>query len=522
MSGPGDESSRVAGWPMAVATGLLLVLCFPPFSNPVAPFVALVPLAVAVERVPRRDSRAAARLGLVAGVVAWGGLVSWIPAALSPLTGLAVPLYAVAVAFLSSFVALFAWTAHRLRHRVGFPLWLAVPVGWTAAEWLRAHAGPLSIPWLELGVSMSSRPRLAGAAELVGSRGLGFWLTLVSGSAAAAFVARGRRRVAAVVGGVVVAMLPAAWGFYRFDTLRVEPLMTVSILQPNLDREARAAGNLPARTLARLGDLLAQVPGDVDLVVWPEAVFTHDPRRDPALAAAISDLVDGVGTPVLFGVYLQEDRGRADVVTFNGALVWLPGTGDSGYAYRKRRLVPGIEAIPFIDPARPGMSGRFAAFGRGRTPGVLELPGVPPLTPLICYESIFSANARAGALGGGRVLVNLTNDAWLGGGDGRVRTPALYQHPAHLTLRAIELRQGAVRAANTGVSEVVDPRGLARSSTDVFVPAVLTATVLGAPGATLYARFGDWPGVGCALVTVVCLVGQGWVRRRSRGHVGSR
>ena len=513
---PGLQGGR-AGWALAVVSGLLLVLCFPPFHLGAVPFVALVPLAVVVARSDPLAWRDTTRTGFMAGLVAWGVLLRWIPTALWPVTPWAPGLYLVLVGCLALFVAFFAGSAALLTsHRV--PLWLAIPVSWTGWEWARAHLGPLAFPWLELGTGFWHSPILAGPAELVGVRGLSFWAAAVSGLVAAGLLARGRRRAVLVGAAVVLLILPASWSRGRLAGLEVRALARVAVVQPDLRRGDRVGSGEPA--MERLQELATGIPNDVDLVVWPEAVFTRDPRRDPGLASRIDAWVDRVDAPLIFGAYLEEaDEGR--LVTYNGALVWLPGRGPAGMAYRKRRLVPGVESMPFIDPNRPGMSHRFAAFARGSGPGVLSVPGLPALAALICYESIFSQDGRRAATEGARALVNLTNDEWFAGPAGSRITDAFAQHPAHLIVRAVEVRQGAVRAANTGLSLFVDPGGRVQARLEPHAPGVLVDTLYGAEGPTLYTEVGDLLGCGSAVLLALGLLAAGLARVRDRSVPGS-
>jgi len=496
MPAPGGSPGRSwlrRGWTLPALTGLLLGLSFPPGGLWPLPFVALVPLVMAVEGPGRAGPRTAARAGLVAGIVAWAILVYWVPLAVAPVTPVPVLFYVTLVLLLAMVVALFGWLLWWLRRAGGMPLWLAVPVAWTGTEWLRAHLGPFSFPWLELGVSLAGRPHLAAMAELVGARGLSFWIATVNGLAAAGLVAtRGRRRRLLTWLAVVVT-IPAAWGAWRVATLDTVPVARVAVFQPNLGRSTPATAGGGDTALARLGRLAARESlSGVDLAVWPEAMFTVDPRSDAGLTRAVQAVVDAIGAPVLFGAYLDEEAGDGNSVTYNGALVWRPGQGDIGYAYRKRRLVPGVETVPLMG---------HGGFAPGPRSGQSDAgDDLPRFAVLVCYESIFSDDARAAALAGADFLVNVTNDAWFGGEGGRSPTTGFQQHPAHLVLRAIELRLGAVRAANTGISLFVEPSGRVMEATPLFREDLRTATVHRVEGTTVFARVGDVVGWACAIL----------------------
>ena len=125
----------------------------------------------------------------------------------------------------------------------------------------------------------------------------------------------------------------------------------------------------------------------------------------------------------------------------------------------------------------------------------------------ICYESAFEDLPREYRARGADFLVNITNDAWFG------RTSAPYQHAAHLVMRAIETRAGIARAANSGISEFVDPLGRESRRTALYHATYVTDTLVTADVVPLYTRVGDWVGL-LSLVMAAGLVGFAFWRRR--------
>jgi apolipoprotein N-acyltransferase len=126
---------------------------------------------------------------------------------------------------------------------------------------------------------------------------------------------------------------------------------------------------------------------------------------------------------------------------------------------------------------------------------------------LICYESIFPQRSREFRREGADLIVNITNDAWFG------RSLAVYQHEAHLALRAIENRVGIVRAANTGISSYIDPLGVIHGETKLEVAASEVYDAQTTSVITPYTRIGDWLGALSFVATVLGLV---WVYLRKR------
>lgn len=489
------------------------------------PFVALVPFAVLLRGLEPGGpgERAALRTGFYMGLLYFGVLLYWMVVALIWYTWLAIPAYLGAVLILALLMALFAWALHRSVHVVGLPLWLALPVTWTAAEWFRAHWDDLAFPWLGLGHALTGYPELVGIAELVGARGVTFWIALVNGIAAELVVAvragggaSRRWRPAAALAAVLV--LPPLWGVWRARTLETVPAARVAVLQPNipehlkLDREAALDS-----TLRVLDALMPRVePGSVDLVIWPEVALTEflaHPRAE-AVVERVRKHAARVGAPILTGAlgYEFDESGRA--TPYNSAFVVTP-EGLTPFRYDKHFLVPFVERVPFIDPRRLPQLQYFGTFGHGRAWPLAGTPGAR-YGVLICYESSFPQASRAYRRQGADFLVNITNDAWYGREPWYARTTALWQHPAHLTMRAIENRAGVARAANTGISLFVDPVGRTYAETRLFEATLRVDTVYTTRVSTLYTRLGDVTGTASAAVAALVL-GWAWWRRRRGG-----
>lgn len=503
-------------WLLPVLSGLLLVVSFPPFELLVPPFVALVPYLLFVAGQPHgREGRwSAARAGFLLGLVYFGLLLYWLIVALIYYSKLAIPAYVLTILVLAGFTGAFGGLLHYARERTPVPFALAAALLWTAFEWLQGHLGDLSFPWLGLGTSLSAFPRVAGAADLVGARGLSFWLALVNGLLATLVLAlragRPVARLAATAAAVIA--LPAGYGFWRAATLELRPAAQVAVVQPNIPEDLKMQrGAAVDSSLTAVSNLMARIPpGSVDLVVWPEVTIPAllESPYESFLQEPIRRLSVQVGAPVVAGAYGVEERPSGRPTLFNSAFV-VTGAGLTGDVYHKKFLVPFVERIPFLDPTLLekliGDVRYFGGLGRGRSAPAFvaeeDRYGV-----LICYESIFAAHAREYRRAGVDYLVNMTNDAWYGREPWYARTSALWQHPAHLVMRAIEERIGIARAANTGISMFVDPLGRSYERTELFVPDVRVATVFTTDVVTLYARWGDWLATGATLAALLLVV----------------
>ena len=509
---------------LPLLSGLLLAISFPPFRLLVPPFVALVPLLVFIEtRTPDAAGRgAASRGGFWAGLLYFGLLLYWLIVALIYYSKLAIAAYALTVIILGLFAATFAAGVHYLRMKRIAPLWIVGPLLWTTLEWVQGNLGDLAFPWLGLGSSLASYPILAGGADLVGARGMTLVMALVSGLIAEA-VLRARRNtrwLGYAAGAAVIAGLMLGYGWGRAQTIELQPAARVAVVQPNIPEDLkmdRVAGLDSSMTA--LYNLTVRLGGqEVDLVVWPEVALPAVLERGSAdeLRDAVRFLSAHVGAPIVVGAYEEIDDGENSSY-WNAAFVMDPD-GLREDAYGKRFLVPFVERIPFIDPAMlesiVGDVAYFGGLGRGTGLPLFDVEeerfGI-----LICYESIFAPLSRDFRNAGADYLVNMTNDAWYGREPWWARTSALWQHPAHLTMRAIETRVGIARAANTGISMFIDPIGRTYEETDLFEPDVRVATVYTTDSVTLFTRWGDWLATMAAVATLALLVLARWGRSRN-------
>jgi apolipoprotein N-acyltransferase len=182
---------------LPAVSALVLALSFPPLHLLVPPFVGLVPFALWLHGLPgdAEGRRSAVRGSMLFGAIYFGIVFYWILIALIWFTWLAILAFLSALAGLIAIAALFGWTMHRAVHGVRAPLWLALPVAWTGAEWVRAHLpSTIAFPWLGLGTSLTGFPELVGIAELVGARGVTFWIAAVNGLVAVAILELRARR----------------------------------------------------------------------------------------------------------------------------------------------------------------------------------------------------------------------------------------------------------------------------------------------------------------------------------------
>lgn len=489
----------------AVGSAILLILSQPPFSILPLPFLALVPLGLALGSLPDRPEagRRAVLLGLVFGSVFWGLSLVWVPTVVGEHFLWAYPGYGVLLFLLGGLSGLFGLFAHTLWRRGNVPPALALPLAWVGVEWLKGHFPlGLAFPWLGLGVTLSEWPLLLGVAELVGEPGVAFWLAGVNGLVVSILLReKGQKMWAPLVLLAVTVLVPSAFGIFRARTLPTEPGPRVVVVGTRVPSRLLSDPASSARaSLDQIREaLLGLEAGTADLLVVPEGVvpFPLSGPEATQFRVELEGLVRSLGVPLVFGALGEVDsRGEGEGRPSNSAFLLRPEGGNPP-RYDKTRLVPGMEL------GRYDRESMLETFTTGRW----------VLGPLLCYESLYTGLARARRLAGAHLLLNLSSDVWFGRFDSPLGPSFLTQHPAHLVLRAVENRIPVARAANGGHSFILDPLG--RMASPGVHPGAgrVEAQVVLFPGVTLYSRWGDWVGPASIVLTLLISLG-GWRSRR--------
>lgn len=487
---------------LALASGLLLVLSFPKFGHWSVAWVALAPLLLAIQgTAPAR----AARLGELCGLVASVGLLYWTSIVVVQFGGLpkslAAGLMVLECAFVGVPVMLFAWLVARLQRRFGPSGLLLAPAVWVATETLRTYS-LLEFPWCLLGYSQFQQPLLIQVSSLTAVYGVSFLLVASSATLAYALVEpRPRRRFQALVAFSGLVALTVGYGAVR---LRQTPLesgrLRVGLVQANIQQEDKWAPEQAGENLRRHLRLTQQATRQgARLVVWPESSVPYDYDREPELQAEFQRVTTEQQAYLLFGNDDRDEAARPPRI-FVGAKMVAPD-GRLDFRYHKMHLVPFGEYVPFQSLITLG--GRFGArlvvgvgeFTRGSEYTVGQADA-RRFAVLICYEAIFPEMSGEFARRGADLLVTVTNDGWYG------TSSAPYQHMMMAVFRAVEQGKYLVRAANTGISAVVDARGRIVEQTGLFEERVLVRDVPIVPGLTPYGRWGDLFAFGCCLLTL--------------------
>ena len=499
---------------LAIVTGILLVLSFPKFGHPAIAWIALAPLLVALSN--RMTLMRAFLLGLLAGTIYLGGSLYWLSAVMGRYGGLhpaaAVVINAIFVAYLALYPALFAVVMRRLMIAFGAAALVAAPLVWTATELGRMYIFT-GFPWVLLGYSQATVLPIAQAASIAGVFGVSALVASTSAALAGIVIARAFRPAAIVLAGL---LLIAVWGNARVRegglTREGQPIQ-VGLVQANVAEEEReAAGTAPAilqRTLSMTEQAIAQ---GAAVVILPESALSPYTFDDyPDVAAAVRQIARTKSVPILFGSdqyqWRTVGKGREAEKSYNAAFM-LRGDGTTGAVYRKMHLVPWGEYVPLRDVLTfvgPLVQAIGRGFDAGDTATALPL-GTHRVSTAICYEIIYPDLVRRTVRDGSELLTTITNDAWFG------PSSAPYQHFEQASMRAIENGRYLVRAANTGISGIVDPYGRVVMSSAIYQPAVLVGEARLLTGATPYALVGDVFAYASAVLTLALLLMARWQR----------
>jgi apolipoprotein N-acyltransferase len=281
-------------------------------------------------------------------------------------------------------------------------------------------------------------------------------------------------------------------------------------VQGNIAQEDKWNPALAGAILSRYLDLSRQaLAAGAQTVIWPESSTPFFLEENPPMAAEIRRLAQQSGTPFVVG---SDQIERAQQNRFYNAAFLVGADGQTRAVYRKMHLVPFGEYVPlrqllpFVGPLVEAVSD----FSPGLEPVLLPV-GAHNLSVAICYEVVYPWLVRSFVLGGSELLVTITNDAWYG------TTSAAYQHWDQASLRAVEQGRYLVRAANTGITGIVDPYGQVVARTRLFETAVVTGDVRWITGRTIYATIGDliaW--MSLVVVAIVAFAGVRWRRIRDR------
>jgi apolipoprotein N-acyltransferase len=393
---------------------------------------------------------------------------------------------------------------------------LALAVALTLCEWLRGHMFS-GFPWNTFGYTLTAPLALAQSAALVGLWGLTFLAVAIFASPATLADERmdTKRPWLPLVSSLVVLCGLAAYGVIRLSSTPTSFVdgVHLRLMQPNLPQDDKFNYAAKQQVMSRYIALSDRATGpqstglrDVTHLIWPESAFPFFLTREADALAQIADLLPPSTVLITGAVRAAEPVSDAKNLRAYNSIYVIDHDGSILSVYDKVHLVPFGEYLPFQSFLEnlgimqlTKLPGGFLAGDRHRA---FALPGAPRFVPLLCYEIIFPGEAVPRGDRPGWML-NLTNDGWFGISSGP------YQHLRQARVRAIEEGIPLVRAANSGISAVVDPVGRIITSLPLGTEGILDSGLPQAIDPTIYVRTGDGL-AGAMLVLAFAIV----VRRR--------
>lgn len=503
MSGLGGSVSQaISRVSLAAISAVLLASSFPDINASILVWIALVPLFFALDGLKPSKAFLVAYLS---GSVFFLGTIYW-------LIHVTLPGMIVVVSYLALYFGLFGSVFSKLDIRRSQAGIFLAAAAWVACEWLRSNL-LTGFGWALLGHSQAPNTVIIQIADIAGAYGVSFLVVSVN---AAIFltldaVRRKEYRVHYLVVVLTLVFIVDAYGILRLKSVFTGERISVAVVQGNIPQSEKWNDHFRDGIIDKYEKLtIAVAKRKPSLVVWPETSVPVFIEQDSAMSGRIGELAKEIQAPVLVGAP-SEDPATGNL--YNSAVLF----GRSGKIegrYDKLHLVPFGEYVPFktvlsfVERFAPSPIGDFSRgtdftvfsfFLERRSADAAasyKLFKKVKFSCLICFEDIFPDLAREFVKRGAQFLVNMTNDAWF------MRSSAPYQHVQSSIFRAVENRVNVVRAANTGVSCIIDQKGEIRTivgadGKNIFVDGIAIADIVLARTKTIYTAYGDVFVFGC-------------------------
>ena len=475
---------------LSLLSGILLILSFPNLNLEFLAWFALVPLFYSIKE---RTVLSSFFLGFITGLTSFLGIIYWIVVAVHTYGNVpllpSVLILLLLVLYLSLYIGTFAMLTRLIQLRFGSRMIILAPFLWVALEYLRSFL-LTGFPWADLGHSQYLNLPFIQIADITGVYGLSFVILFVNAVFYLVLDQWPKKRfpyreiliASIILTGILI------YGYSQIGTIdqktRKEQALRVRVVQGNIDQSIKWNESFQKETLEIYARLSLQAAKEKpDLIIWPETAtpfFFQDAKEYEPLVLGVPARANAY---LLFGspsYKIQEKK----VGHYNSAYLAAP-SGEIVGRYDKIHLVPFGEYVPLGEILKLGSLGEgIGDFKSGKEIINLSLPQAK-FGVLICFEIIFPDLCRQFVKKGANFLVTITNDAWFG------RTSAPYQHLAIATFRAVENRVYVARAANTGISGFIDPKGKIIKKGGIFTEEAINGVIHLSNSKTFYTLYGD-------------------------------
>lgn len=479
---------------LAVASGVLLFLSFPKYGSGFIAWIALIPLFWAIREAT--SIRQGLFLGFITGMIYHVGLIYWIAYVVINYGYLPIHVGIILMLLLCCYLSLYTslFAAGIVFFRPGIAPFFTAPVLWVCLEYCKSNL-LTGFPWENLGYSQCLNHYLIQFADISGVYGLSFLIVLANAGLFNVIFKRSQKEFVLTAAVILIITGILIYGVDRSkqidEVLQNAARIDVALIQGNIDQSIKWNDDFQKETINIYEQLsLQNAPLTGGLVVWPETAVPFNYQDAGQFQKQVRDICFKTKSWFIFGSTSHETS-RQNTDYYNSAYLLTPDGGIKG-KYDKVHLVPYGEYVPlrnvfpFIKKLTAGM-GDFSA-GKGYRPLTINNKKIGIL---ICYEGILPFAARTYKKEGAELLVNITNDAWFGA------TSAPFQHFSMAVFRAVETRLYLVRAANTGISAIISPKGEIVAQTNIFEKAAIKGDVKFSGVQTVYAEYGD-------ILVIVC------------------
>jgi apolipoprotein N-acyltransferase len=490
---------------LSLFSGVLLILSFPNFDLEFLAWIALVPLLYAIEG---KGLYRSFQLGFLTGIISFLGILYWIVVAVHTYGNvslfLSTSILLLLVIYLSLYIGAFTYLNRLIQMRSGLQAILFVPLLWVALEYLRSFL-LTGFPWANLSYSQYLNLPFIQMADITGAYGLSFVIALVNATLYLV-VHQWSKKAFPFKEVIITAIILLGFLIYGYFKMGIidrqmtrNPPLRIGLVQGNIDQFTKWDKSFQVETLKIYEKLSFRVAeAKPDLIIWPETAtpfFFQDAKEYQPL---VLDIPKKTNAFLLFGTPSYRIQ-KGEVDHYNSAYLVSP-SGELIGKYDKIHLVPFGEYVPmqnllfFIGSLGEGIGD----FKSGKEIFNFSLPqgkfGV-----LICFEIIFPDLCRRFVKRGANFLVTITNDAWFG------KTSAPYQHFSIATFRAVENRVFVARAANTGITGFIDPRGRILKQGGIFTEEAINGTIRLSSQKTFYTLYGDIFAWVCSALSILLL-----------------
>ncbi len=506
---------------LGAAAGILLGLSYPPFPFP---FFVLAAFILLFRIIDLSDTARSAAFYTWTAFLFWNliatywlmeaTLIGGIMAILANSAVMTVP-----IAFI-----------HYFKRRIkGIYLTAAVfAASWTSYEYFH-YRWDLAWPWLSLGNAFAMTPQLVQFIAWTGTIGITLWIVFASYLLYQFFVTDGKwlgwTALIVILLPIVVSLIK-----YNYVTVKSDRSAQVLVAQPNYDSYLDMAGYsdpyTPLHKILQQSDSLRT--DSTQLILWPENTIQVGIDALSPITKMLSDSSQAWNTTIISGTAFfqfynpktapslthKTGSGRPYNV-YNAAVTFSPD--GSLHVYRKAKLVPLVERVPFVrllSKIIPGVDwGNIQGFGRGDKATVFKIAPDIHVSADVCYDSVFPNWNRYFVHNGANLISVITNDGWWGYTSGHI------QHFEYARLLAIEMHRYVVRSANNGISSVIAPNGNVIRRTKFWTRTTFRSDVPLFSDQTFYVRYGDWVGVASFILFLVILfysIGKRLTERKSK------